>query len=57
MKGSLLEITIFLTTDYENQWFEKSIGSGWGTRIRTWVNGARTRRPAARRSPSIINPF
>jgi hypothetical protein len=29
MKGSLLEITIFLTTDYENQWFEKSIGSGW----------------------------
>lgn len=27
--------------------------NGWGTRIRTWVNGARTRRPAARRSPSI----
>jgi hypothetical protein len=24
---------------------------GWGTRIRTSVNGARTRRPAARRSP------
>ena len=30
--------------------------NGWGTRIRTWVNGARTRRPAARRSPSAVQP-
>jgi hypothetical protein len=30
---------------------------GWGTRIRTSVNGARTRRPAARRSPSNNDPI
>ena len=27
---------------------------GWGTRIRTSVNGARTHRPAAERSPSVF---
>ena len=26
--------------------------NGWGTRVRTWVNGARTRRPTTRRSPN-----
>jgi hypothetical protein len=25
---------------------------GWGTRIRTWVDGVRVRSPAARRSPN-----
>ena len=30
---------------------------GWGTRIRTLVNGARTRRPAARRSPNSETTF
>ena len=28
--------------------------AGWGTRIRTSTNGARTRRPAVRRSPSVV---
>ncbi len=27
---------------------------GWETRIRTWINGARTRRPAVRRSPRSV---
>jgi hypothetical protein len=29
--------------------------SGWGTRIRTSVNGARTHRPAAERSPNCVS--
>ena len=39
MKGSLLEITIFLTTAYENHWFEKPTGLAEGPGFEPGLTG------------------